>query len=365
MSINNRFVREYSGMSLRGLMWTLPQGYALEQMGFGWEYSLTGSVMPLIYYIGANTNTTHVHGHRMQELMNGSLAISELMWGMWVWFALIIACLSQAVRRARIWIYKRSPLLGFKPFSAFEKVKYESMNRPVLRGFYDVFVTVLTIVYCFTVCFYSLVVQSDVRNKGQTFFGLFTGVLFLVFSQAWIWGMRYKIFLQKRYARKLRGRTLTNNAMYNGGIQSAKGEDGPELSRTTSLASNMDQCEALSNTINSSMVPPAGSPRRPRGWPYSHPDRLSPTEEQRQQVLDLSEHLQVGSSRPTFIAVWTMLEKYVWMDVFVFARRTIGIVTLVCTIFSILITITATIIGWDKPRFRQDLEPPCSLSEFL
>ena len=37
---NERFVREYSGVSPRGLAWMLPQGYALGQMGFGCEYAL-------------------------------------------------------------------------------------------------------------------------------------------------------------------------------------------------------------------------------------------------------------------------------------------------------------------------------------
>ena len=377
-TINQRFVREYSGMSLRGFLWTLPQGYVLEQFGFGWEYSLTGAVMPLLYYIGANTNTTHVHGHRMREFVDGGLAVSELMWGLWVWFALIVACVSQAVRRARIWIYRRNPNLGgFKPFDTYEKVKYESMNRPVLRIFYDSLVIVLTILYIFSTIYYSLIAQRDLRNKGQTFFGLFVGVLFLVFAQAWLWGLRYKSFLRKRYARLLRGRTRTNNAIYNGSVQVSVDGESPELARTTCLAANeLDRCEGLQNhnmegrgrvnSTASSASSSAGHSRRERrpvlSWPYSHPDRLSPTEEQRQQVLDMSEHLypQVSSSRYSFIMLWTRLEEILWMDAFIYARRVVGVVTLVCTIFSMLITLTALIIGWNSPRFMKDLIPPCS-----
>lgn len=359
-SVNERFVREYSGMSLRGLVWTLPQGYALEQMGFGWEYSLTGSVMPLVYYMGAKMNTTHVHGHPMKKLMDGTIAVSELLWGVWVWFVLIVACLAQAVRRARIWIYKRNPSVSFRPFSTCEVVKYESLNRPILRGFYEGVVVALTVVFCFTVAFYSLVEQPDLRIKGQTFVGLFTGFLFLVSSQAWMWGTRYSAFLLKRHARKMRGRTRTNNAIYDCRAESPKAAaDSPQLARTTSLASDEDAM-ALSNSIApSSEEPPRVRQNRSPvlSWPYSHPDRLSPTGEQRQQVLDMSEH--GVSSRSTFMVVWLLLEKYVWLDLFIYARRTIGVVSLICTIFSTLITITAMIVGWGSPRFIQDLNPPC------
>lgn len=360
-------------MSLRGLLWTLPQGYVLEQMGFGWEYSLTGSAMPLIYYIGANTNTTHVHGHHMKKLVGGTIAVSELMWGMWVWFVLIMASLSQGVRRARVWIYKRQPYLGFKPFSRFEVVMYKSMNRPILRGFYDGLVITLTVVYVISTMFYSLVRQKDLRNKGQTFFGLFTSVLFLVFTQAWLWALRYRTFLRKRHARQLRGRTRTNNAIYDGGGSSngvgagggggSGGEvgakDSPELPYSLSRE-ELAHYEGLSNAASS--LTPSSSPRRSRGpvlsWPYSHPDRLSPTEEQRQQVLETSEHIySVGSSRP--IVLWVWLEKFVCTDVFIFARRTIGVVSLICTIFSMMMTLTAMIIGWNNTRFSQDLDPPC------
>lgn len=357
-------------MSLRGLIWTLPQGYVLEQMGFGWEYSLTGSVMPLIYFMGAHSDTAHVHGHPMKKLVDGSIAASELIWGMWVWFVLIIACLSQAVRRSRVWIYKRKPNGKYKPFSSCEKVIYESLNRTIIRAFYEGLVILLTILYCFSVVYYALVVQTDVRNKGQTFFGLFTAVLFLVFSQSWMWGLRYKTFLLKRYARILRGRTRTNNAIYNESTESAHESDNSEeaLARTTCLASNEEiaHCEGLRNSVSAS-ARSAESPRPNRGpvlsWPYSHPDRLSPTGEQRQQVIGTSEHLSPNgmASRSTFIYVWTILEKWIWMDIFIYARRTVGVVSLISTIFSLMITVTATIVGWDNARFMQDLDPTCAM----
>ena len=350
-------------------MWTLPQGYILEQMGFGWEYSLTGSIMPFVYYIGSRTNTSHIHGHQMRHLMDGTIAISELMWGIWVWFVLIISSLSQTVRMSRIWLYKRNPSLGFKPFSACEKVKYETLDRALLRAFYDGFVLILTLLYCCTLVYYSLV-ESDQRGKGQTFFGLFMAVLFLVFSQAWMWGVRHQTFVRKRYARKLRGRTRTNNAIYDGiggngeaprpaAVTSSPPEVVAHTARLPVSSSEMNHCEGLANatTTNSD-----SSPRRSRGpmlsWPYSHPDRLSPMGEQRQQVLELSPHACAVRGF-SFIFIWMVLEKYVWMDVFVYARRTIGVLSLIATIFAVMMTFTGVLRGWDNPRFIQDLNPPC------
>lgn len=383
---NERFIREYSGMSLRGLIWTMPQGYALEQMGFGWEYSLTGTIMPLIYYIGANT---HVRAPHLSEqlhsraFLDSPLAMSELLWGMWVWFVLIQACLTQGIRRARIWIYKSNPHLRFRPFSTAEKVKYESLNRPLLRAFYETVVVIVTILFCFTAIYYSLIVQKDVRNKGQTFFGIFTAILFLFFLLSWIWGVRHRNFVLKRYARRLRGRTTTNNAIYNGSSSNSNSsssrhsmseEEGgstetPEIARAASvrtLTSGMDHYEALfgSSHPNPPFAPSHGAKeRRPLlSWPYSHPDRLSPTEEQRQQVLDLSEagHRHPRTNHSNFVVVWTKLEKYIWMDIFIVLRRTIGLITLIGTIFSMMMTVTATIIGWNNPRFMYQLDPPCT-----
>ena len=365
-TINERFVREYSGMALRGLIWTMPQGYVLEQLGFGWEYSLSGSIMPLLYFIGANTaNAFHAHGHQ-KVFMDGTIAVSEFMWGMFIWFALLQACLSQAVRRARVWIYKKNPCLGTtKPYSSYQKIMYGSLNRPILRAFYDSFVIVLTIIYCFTVAFYSLIVQIDLRNKGQTFFGLFTGVLLLVFSQAWMWGIRYRVFLLKRFARQRRGRMRTNNAIFNGSTQFSNETETPDMARVAQFdSSEIDHAKGLDSALQQS--PPSSPKQERRGpllsWPYSHPDRLSPTGEQRQQVLDLSEHLQVNSSLSPFMIVWIKLEKLVWMDIFIVFRRIIGVLSLICTIFAVMITFTAVIIGWNNARFISDLDPPCNRS---
>ena len=376
-------------MSLRGLLWTMPQGYALEQMGFGWEYSLTGALMSMVYYVGDNS---HVSPHRRGVFMNSPLATSEFIWGTWLWFVLIQVSLAQTVRKVRIWIYKRNPNLSFKPFSAIEKVKYESLNRTVLRVFYEVLVIIMTFLFCSTTIYYSLIEQADSRNKGQTFFGLLVTILAQIMMLSWMWGIRYRNFTLKRFARKLRGRTTTNNAIYNGGANGSvatprqqlydNNEESPrtpEMARAASvstLEAGLDHYDSLSQSIHTSPLfdpPPShashsGKDKKPLlSWPYSHPDRLSPTEEQRQQVLDISStnyRPYSALSNSKFASVWIKLERYVWLDVFVLMRRTIGLLTLIGTIFSLMMTVTATILGWSNPRYTYDLDPPCRNTTF-
>lgn len=363
-------------------MWTMPQGYALEQMGFGWEYSFTGTLMPLVYYIGAKTcmHPQFTGMHHAEDFMDSTVAMSELLWGMWVWFVLIQACLSQGVRRVRIRIYNKNRLLGYRPYSTREKIKYESLNRPLLRAFYESLVIILTILYSFTPIYYSLVVQSDRRDKGQTFFGIFASTLVLFFFLSWVWGVRYRNFALKR----LRRNTI-NNAICNGdgccsnrnGTQPSVSEEGEGGSETleilqaasVSTLTCMDHYEALSRSI---LTTPPYSPlpyhssHRPKdrgkpllSWPYSHPDRLSPTEEQRQQVLDISEAVYPQNTPySTLVTVWRKLEHCVWLDMFVVLRRTIGLATLLGAIFSMIMIVTATVVDWKNARLMSELEPP-------
>ena len=36
------------GLSLRGMIWTGPVGYALYQLGYGWQYALSGSTLAFL-----------------------------------------------------------------------------------------------------------------------------------------------------------------------------------------------------------------------------------------------------------------------------------------------------------------------------
>eukprot|EP00042_Codosiga_hollandica_P045095 m.453479 g.453479 ORF g.453479 m.453479 type:complete len:220 (-) comp56936_c0_seq7:3144-3803(-) len=72
-----RWVREFAGMSLRGLMWTAPGGYIMYHMGYGWQFALAGAAMGSIYSISFESPSTLINfssGTEMAEFLFGSVA---------------------------------------------------------------------------------------------------------------------------------------------------------------------------------------------------------------------------------------------------------------------------------------------------
>ena len=325
-------------MSLRGLLWTAPQGYALQQLGFGWEYSLSGSLMALVYYAGGKTPVA-VNDSNLDETFDGGTAYAEWYWGWWIWFVLIISCLSQLVRRIHVWIYsKNSYQVEFKPFSVWEVIKYESLNRPIIRAVYEAFVFIVNIIFSCSVMYYSLVMQEDIRNKGQSMFGLFTAVLFLTFTQAWLWSLIYLNRQLKNLADAIRKRRRLHPS-------------SPRASpRTTN---DIEHLEAAATATNGETQPLLS-------WPYGNGERASPHTER----LNLPEggnssgnrevyHVQLAPANTStaFLILWTKIETWVWFDIFIWLRRLIGAVSLVSTVVTIILTITATVRDWDSPRY--------------
>ena len=359
-TVSHRFAREYAGMSLRGLIWTAPQGYLLERLGFGWEYSLSGSMMGLVYYVGAHTDVSTIHDGNFLEFFSTGIAASEVYWGWWMWFVLSIVCLSQLVRRARIWVYKKNPYLGIKPFSMWEIIKYLSLNRSLFRFMYDFFMCVLNLVYCCSLVFYAIIEQSDIRNKAQTFFGLFTGILLLCFFQGWVWSILFLNWKLKRLAKK--AQDLSEQDVIQSGSQPytlrtsliQPQTDGPR--RSPGRFNDLDKYEASVAARNGETQPLLS-------WPFSHPDRISPTGERCNTLMlpegnpSVSSHLhhvvQPATTSTAFLILWPNLETWVWLDVFVLIRRMIGLVSLLSTILTIVLTVVAVVWDWESPRFIQ------------
>jgi len=329
-------------MSLRGLVWTAPQGYILQQFGFGWEYSLSGSLMGLFYYMGARTPM--VNDSNFIKAFDSGIAYSEFYWGWWIWFVIIISSLSQLVRRIHVWIYKKNQYLGFKPESFWEKVKYVTLNRPAIRAAYELFMLILNVVLCCSVVFYQLVVQDDIRNKGQTFVGLFTAVICLTFSKGWVWGSLYKDWQQQRLLKKQKSSMRQYRLRYSG--------------RHSPSIGDLDQLEN-GPTVNVETQPLLS-------WPFSHPDRAV-HERQHTRTLpdrpaDPSQSEQYGSlihhatiepatSSTAFLILWPSVEKWLWVDIFVWVRRVIGVVSLLGTVLAVVLVVIATVWDRDSPRF--------------
>ena len=368
-TVNQRFIREYAGLSVQGLIWTAPQGYLLEHFGFGWEYSLSGSLMGLVYYVGTQVNITSLKS----TFLDCNVALSELLWGSYIWFVLSTVSLSQLVRRARCVIHKRNPYLGYKPFSKREILKYESLNRIPFRVMYELFMLLLNLLYCCSLIFYELVEQREMQKKGQVFFGLFTAVLCLTFTQGWSWSMRYLHWHLKRITKAIQRSNFKTS-------QTSSSVSGPRPPGNSTPKTNLRGGQLTRERNKNEALQKAAARAKDYGtvtneneplltWPYSHPDRLSPTDEGdtingANNRLQLPEgefehetmtynNIQRTSPSTAVLVLWQNIEKWVWMDIFVWIRRFFGIISLLNVLLLIAVVVTATVQGWDSPRFMQ------------
>lgn len=321
----HRFVREYTGMSLRGLIWTAPQGYALQQLGFGWQYSLSGSLMSILYYTAEK-----MHGFKdnrqLDELFDGP----EFYWGMFVWLVLIASCVSQLVYRIRQWVHHRSKDSVRDPNGSYQVFLYQSLNRMVLNFSYNVLFVVFWIVLSASTVFYSLIIQTDLKNKGQTFYGLFMSILALTVFMCWNWSASFTRWSSEKEKRKLK----------------------------KSQSSTPSRINYLEQRGMPGLYEPSETDRLlPYNWPYSHPDKgfgesrpridnpspigfssNSPTT-QRNYLSHHHNHAPhvspLSHTHRLLIKTWLAIDKWVYMDIFVLIRHAIGVLSiasLLCTI---------------------------------
>lgn len=312
-----RFIREYSGMSLRGLVWTAPLGYALQQLGFGWEFSLSGSLMGMWYFLGSKTPVSN--NTEFREMFDSGIAYAEFYYGWWIWFVLSLSSLSQLVHRIRVWVHSKDNCCSYDPFSRCQTFLYLSLKWCAMRLSYEAVMLVLEAMLCCAVVFYSLVEQEDNRNKGQTFFGLFTSCLFLGLAQGWVWGAA----CTKRRRRKA-GQVLCRQQPYSPAPEfnqaMAPGETQP-------LLADVDRSSPQINRNNTLFLPEGNS--SPGHAAHGYPP----------------------SPVPLLVRRWCVLERYVWMDIFVVLRRVVGVIVLLSAASVLVTTILAVQQGWKTDRY--------------
>ena len=342
-NFTERFARDYSGMALRGLVWTAPQGYALQQLGFGWQYSLSGSMMSVVYYLG-----TKIHFNTTNRFFDGHIGYSEFMWGTWVWFILIVVCLTQLIHRIRGWVYAHSSTSSVSnPDSRWEKFKFESLNYAPTQVLYDVSFILLWLIFAASLVFYSLIVQPDLRNKGQTFFGMFMAIISLLAFMSFRWGAMFHRWQLKKEKQFL-----------------CRVSDVPVRNHTPSRSypHTIEQLEA-----GHGRHPNETDPLLP--WPYSHPDKIyverrkSPImmrESSRvstpSEVSPLTTHShysnrQLSSTQLAFLLVWPSIEQWLYLDVFAWLRHVIGFLTASSICVTIFVTVMATVWGSGTSRW--------------
>lgn len=358
--LTQRFLREYSGMSLIGLVWTAPQGYALLQMGFGWQYSLVGCLMGFVYYLGGATA-------RSISIQNNSFfqdnaGMSEFYWGTLIWLVLLVSSLSQLVYRVRKWVYARSTGVVPNPHMGLQLLKYASLNRLIMRLWYEATMAIILILFACTVMFYSLIIQKDTLNKGQTMFGLFTSVMALIFFMGWVWGQAYLKWQIKK----------VKNA------QSNFPSHEQSIIRQSQSPPRISDSDRLH--LEGGLPPYTGKETdRLLPWPYSHPDkgladpRLSPlflngsprsstppvaygSTPSIQNTLrnrnQRSTTPQLSPAELAFVLLWSSIEKYICLDIFILLRHLIGFLTLLCMLSVFFMTTVSTVIDINSPRFN-------------
>ena len=337
--------------------------------------------MGLVYYAGAQANLTRLQS----TFLDCNISLSEILWGWFLWFVLSTVSLSQLVRRSRRFLHKRNPYLAYKPFSTCEILKYESLNRIPFRAAYEILMLTLNLLFCCSLMFYELVEQRDMRSKGQKFFSLFTAVLCLNFALGWTWSTRYIHWQIRKISRgiAMQRQSPTHSS-------SVVSSSSPSSSTTTGSAPTLRtnlRGGQLSRTSKSKKSETLQKPVTDKNegyseygavrdetepllvWPYSHPDRLSPTQEtgsinvegsnnrlllpEGETELGMAYHLQPASTSTALLILWQNIENWIWMDVFVWIRRFVGIVSLVNVVLLMVMVVLATYLGWDNPRFMQ------------
>lgn len=185
---NRRFVREFTGMSLRGLLWTLPAGYLLYLLDFGWQYSLSGSLMGLFYFLGGKLPDPSVN-EKIWSNFVGLIPHSELMWGAFIWYVLFVSCMVELTKRRRNQLEKRYANIHLQlNTKLFRCCGNDCLSIKCISFLYQMCVVFVVVISLCSVVYYAAVEQADLANKMQTFTGLFIGTVLLVLALGCSWG---------------------------------------------------------------------------------------------------------------------------------------------------------------------------------
>ena len=156
--------------------------------------------MGLVYYIGSQTPIDN--GNLYPDFGRGPPA-SEFYWGAWIWLVLVISSVARVTEHfLKRWEKLDHGVAGV-PRSSFKRSNLTTgkFHRRLSAITFEIFHITLNIIFAASVCFYSLVEQPDKRNKGQTFFGIYTASAFLIFAQAFIvgkaWTIQWLLTIQK------------------------------------------------------------------------------------------------------------------------------------------------------------------------
>eukprot|EP00049_Salpingoeca_infusionum_P019013 m.359753 g.359753 ORF g.359753 m.359753 type:complete len:402 (+) comp18708_c0_seq1:330-1535(+) len=165
---SRRWIRDFAGMGVRGLLWTLPSGYMLTWNGYHWGFAASGAMMPAIYSL-ANYLKNEWTADNWEPLtctnppfsqdwaMEKGIPMAEFLFGFWLWFCLAVGLMRRTPDTAAI--------------KAVCTVPHKSIE------FISLF---FLLIFLASVGYYASVTQDDKANWGQTLVGLIGASLVLL-----------------------------------------------------------------------------------------------------------------------------------------------------------------------------------------
>jgi hypothetical protein len=164
-SFTQRWLRSFAGMSLRGLAWTAPAGSMLYYYGFGWQPMFSGVAMGLVYEIAQHVEADN-------SFYATGPPVGEFMWGVYIWFVLLVAVGTNDHRRAKLASSRR-----------WARDRWARAGRYLLVAA----AVCLNVVLWASVALYASVEQSDMRNQRESEAGLVVAAVgFLVPQLAFV-----------------------------------------------------------------------------------------------------------------------------------------------------------------------------------
>jgi len=165
-----RFVRDFNGMTFRGLQQSVPVGFLLLLYGYGWLPLVSGSTLGAIYEGGHYVTWESLPPGNISKYIQDNFsqtAMAEFLTGFWTWTVFASVLLA----------HRRHPDTGLQQVNQprigprSEQSRTNKCGACLVTSFH-IAVVLFELLLAVSCVSYGMVQQSDVRNKDQSLIGL-------------------------------------------------------------------------------------------------------------------------------------------------------------------------------------------------
>ncbi|XP_065192095.1 uncharacterized protein LOC135823176 [Sycon ciliatum] len=357
------FYHNYAGMALRGLAWTSPQGYILYHMGYGWQFSVTGCLMSAPYSFG-----WYMHSY---SWMARGQPWCETVWGYYIWVVMITVAMAGLLERLR-----ENSRTGHTRHVPYYLSSY--ISNWWLAVLFEVWTAAITVIFLGSLVFYSMVQQLDVKNKAQTFFGMYFVTMVqlaaqvVIYTAIWLTKrkdidltydlrgvailcqspliMRNKVqFSPSRFRSRQLSESTTDHQFqpYQHGLAVDE-----QLAKRTAAGNASSEHNRLLGSLQHSSGGPGGS-----GEDDSQDDITTSSDSESDEVVDWSMILSQPSSnvliqlRKLPYRVWLVAETNIYTSFPAMLRLLLGALALLGCLLAFYITTSAMLWNLHAPRY--------------